>query len=156
MRSDRLIIEGVAAECRLGVFEWEQQRPQTIWVDLELAIDAGVAAARDDVRDAIDYAQLVDAVRARLQQQPYRLMEAAAQAIARLVLARFATRAVRVRVKKRALDGIGFAAVEIERTSRRGPSRRSHGLDASRDGARPRSRVGTSRASGRFPRAARR
>ena len=113
--SDRLIIEGIEAECRLGVYEWEQEKPQPIWIDLELSIDATRAAASDDVRDAVDYAALVAAVRDLAQAKPYRLLETLTEAIAGLVLEQFETKQVRVRVKKKALAGISGAAVEIER-----------------------------------------
>lgn len=119
MGADRLIVGGIEAECRLGVSEWEQEKPQPIWIDLELSIDAKRAAARDDVHDAVDYAALVEAVREEAERRPVRLMETLAEAIASLVLRRFHTTHVRVQVKKRALPGIGYAAVEVERASKR-------------------------------------
>ncbi len=124
MGADRLIVEGIEAECRLGVSEWEQEKPQPIWVDLELSIDAKRAAAQDDVKDAVDYAALVAAVREEAQRRPVKLLETLTEAIAELVLEQFGTKRVRVRVKKRALQGIGYAAVEVERTQVRRPGRR--------------------------------
>ena len=119
------MIEGIEAECRLGVYEWEQAKPQPIWIDLELSIDAKRAAARDDVRDALDYAALVAAVREEAQRRPVKLLETLTEAIAGLVLEQCGTKWVRVRVKKRALKGIGYAAVEVERTAAtRRPMRR--------------------------------
>ena len=112
---DRLIIEGIEAECRLGVHEWEQEKPQPIWIDLELAIDVKRAAAHDDVRDAVDYAALVAAVREEAQRRPVKLLETLTEAIAGLILEQFGTKQVRVRVKKKALAGISGASVEIER-----------------------------------------
>jgi dihydroneopterin aldolase len=117
--SDRLILQDIEASCRLGVCEWEQTTPQPVWIDLELAIDAARAAASDAVDEAVDYAALVAAVRERAQRQPYRLLETMAEAISSLMLTRFKTRWVRVRVKKRALEGMGYAAVEIERRAGR-------------------------------------
>jgi len=114
-KPDRLILQDITAESRLGVFEWEQQTPQTISVDLELTIDARQAARQDDVRDAIDYAQLVTAVKELAQARPYRLLETLSEAIASMVVRTFRTPSVRVRVKKRSLPGIGYAAVELER-----------------------------------------
>ncbi len=122
---DRFIIEGIEAECRLGVYEWEQEKPQPIWIDLELAIDAKRASARDDMRDAVDYAALVASVREEAQRRPIKLLETLTETIASLVLEQFGTPWVRVRVKKRALPGIGYAAVEVERTvAARRPVRR--------------------------------
>ena len=37
---DRLVIEGLGVECRIGVTEAERATPQKIQLDLELAIDA--------------------------------------------------------------------------------------------------------------------
>ena len=116
--SDRLIISDLAAECRLGVLEWERRTPQRILIDLELSIDAAKAAAGDEVRQAIDYAQLVGRVKQFAEASAYKLMETLADGIAQEVLRAFATPRVRVRVKKQALPGIGYAAVEVERTAR--------------------------------------
>ena len=115
---DRLVIRDLVAECRIGVFEWEQAKPQTIWIDLELEIDAKKAAARDEVKDAIDYGALVTTVQQLVQSKSYRLLETMAEEIATLTLQQFKTPAVLVRVKKRALPGIDFAAVEIRRTKK--------------------------------------
>ena len=113
--ADTLLIEGIAVECRLGVYEWEQAAPQTVWVDLELAIDAARAATQDDVRAAVDYSALVAAVTQRAQDRSYRLLETMAEDVAALSLQRFKTTQVLVRVTKKALPGIGSAAVEIVR-----------------------------------------
>ena len=146
MSVDRLILEGIVVECRLGVSEWEQEHPQTIRVDLELAIDAARAAAGDDVEATIDYAQLVTAVKELARRKPYRLLETLADEIASLVLQRFVTAKVFVRVKKRALPGINYAAVEVERLARpaeRPPSGWPRSAGREGDRPRPRSRPGS-------------
>ena len=119
MSDDTLVIQDLEAQCRLGVFEWEQANPQTVWIDLELAIDAAKAAARDDVREAVDYSRIVGLVQEVVQQRPYRLMETLAERVAAEILNTFRPAMVRVRVKKRALPGIGYAAVEVERRAGR-------------------------------------
>ena len=115
LAADTLRIDGLVVQCRLGVHEWEQAAPQTVWVDLELAIDAAKAAAQDDVRAAVDYSALVAAVTQQAQGHSYRLLETMAEDIAALSLQRFKTAQVLVRVTKKALPGIGSAAVEIVR-----------------------------------------
>lgn len=113
---DTLVISELAAQCRVGVSEEERATPQPIWVDLEVAIDAAAAARRDDVQDALDYAALVSTVKQCVESKPYHLLETIAEDVAAVVLQRFETKQVFVRVKKRALPGIGYAAVEITRT----------------------------------------
>ena len=127
--ADRLILHDITTECRLGVFDWERAKPQRIWVDVELAIDAGKAASRDDVRDAVDYAQLVVVIRQTAQAQPYRLLETLAERMAQTILIEARTPWVRVHIKKRALEGMDYAAVEVER--RAGRARRGLRLRAS-------------------------
>ena len=113
--SDKLIIHGLTAQSRIGVTEAERASVQTIGIDLELSIDAAKAAERDDVRDAVDYAELVSAVRRCAESRPVVLLETLAEEIAGLVLHEFQTPQVLVRVTKRALPGIEAASVEIQR-----------------------------------------
>ena len=112
---DKLIIHELVAECRIGVFDWEQARPQQVWVDLELSIDAAKAAGQDAVHETVDYGQLVTSVKQLVQRKPYRLLETMAEDVAALVLKQFPTPQVLVRVKKRALPGIESAAIEVVR-----------------------------------------
>lgn len=112
---DTLYIRGLLAQCRIGVFEWEQANPQALWIDLELEIDAAKAARRDDVAEAIDYGTIVTRVKGLVQERPYHLLETMAEKIAVFILAQFATSKVLVRVTKRALPGIESAAVEVLR-----------------------------------------
>ena len=137
---DRLTIHDLAVEARLGAFDWERKAAQTVWIDLELAIDAARAAARDDVRDAIDYAQLAASVKRLVERRPYALLETVAEAIAGLILKEFGVSEVRVRVKKRALPGIDYAAVEVERNARPPSLRSGRRLEAG--GRRRRLRAG--------------
>ena len=113
--ADTLRLSGIAVECRVGVHDWEQAQPQTIWIDLKIAIDAAAVAAQDDLQAAVDYAGLVAAVKQRAQRMSYRLLETLAEEIAGCVLTQFRVPQVWVRVKKRALPGIAYAAVEITR-----------------------------------------
>lgn len=115
---DTFLIHELAVACRLGAYEREQRAPQTVWIDLELSIDAARAAARDDLRDAVDYAALVKDVRSLAAGRAFRLMETLAEAVASAALARSGSPLVRVRVRKRALEGVGYAQVEIERVRR--------------------------------------
>lgn len=113
--ADKLIIHELTAQCRIGVTEAERANPQTLWLDLELEIDAAKAAMRDDVTAAVDYAELVVEVARFVESRPFHLLETVAEEIASLILKQFDTPEVVVRVKKRALPGIDYAAVEVVR-----------------------------------------
>ena len=115
MIRDRLLIKDLVVETTIGVYDWEQAHPQKLWIDLELSIDAATAAARDDMSAAIDYGRLVTAVTQHLHRKKFRLVETVAEEVATLILKEFSTPEVTVRVKKRALPMIEYAAVELTR-----------------------------------------
>ena len=118
--SDKLIIHGLEAECRIGILDWEQEKPQLIWIDLTLTIDAARASASDDVEEAVDYARLVATLTDYLKERRYNLLETVADEIATKILQEFAVPLVTVRVKKRSLPGIDYAAAEVTRRTRKG------------------------------------
>ncbi len=118
--ADLLLLSDLEAQCTIGVSDEEQEHPQPIWIDLELAIDARRAAERDDVNSAVDYGRLVTVVREKAQGAVFCLLETLAEELAALILQEFQVPTVRVRVKKRALPGIAFAAVEITRGAQGG------------------------------------
>ena len=120
---DTLRIQDIAVSCRLGVLESEREQPQAIRIDVELSIDAAAAARQDDVRRTVDYAALVGTIMELAQGRSFRLMETLADAIASTILEGYDTGAVKVRVKKQALPGIGYAAVTVERRRRLGRRR---------------------------------
>ncbi len=116
--ADTLLIQDLNVMCRVGVFEWEQQAPQLIAIDVKLAIDVKAAAKRDSVKQTVDYGRLVTVIRQRVEHASYRLLETLAEEVATLTLKGFPTNAVCVRVRKQALPGIGYAQVEITRARR--------------------------------------
>ncbi|MDP3721924.1 MAG: dihydroneopterin aldolase [Candidatus Omnitrophota bacterium] len=113
--SDTLHIHELAVECRVGVFDWERAKPQTVWMDLTMAIDAAKAAASDELSATVDYARLVTIVTQHVRQKPFGLLETMAEEVAALILKEFQTSTVTVRLKKRALPGVDYAAVEVTR-----------------------------------------
>jgi len=123
--SDTLILHQIATQCRLGVFEWEQENPQTVWIDLELAIDTKKISVSDKVSESVDYAKVVLTVNEIAGGDPFKLIETLAETIASEILKRFSTPAVKVRIQKRALAGLDHAAVEIHRTRSRARGERT-------------------------------
>ncbi len=115
--ADKLILADLTVPCHIGVTESERQTAQSLWIDVELDIDAAHAAESDDIVDAIDYARLISLIEAEISNRPFRLLETVAQEVAELILDTFHLTTVLVRVKKRAVAHLGFAAVEIVRTT---------------------------------------
>ena len=104
-----------------GVLESERHQGQRFLVDLELALDADTAAAAaesDRIEDAVDYRDVVGAVRDVSDARAYDLLEAFASAVAEALLERFALTGVKVRVRKPDVvlaTPVEHAAVVVER-----------------------------------------
>ena len=112
---DRIVIEDLLVRGIVGVNDWEREQPQDVLVNIEVFADTRAAGRSDDVADTLDYRTLGKAVIAHVESaRPY-LVEALAEAIARIAVEHGAER-VRVRVEKPgALRFAASVGVEIER-----------------------------------------
>jgi dihydroneopterin aldolase len=105
-----------------GVLETERRHGQRFLVDLDLELDervAEAAAASDRIEDAVDYRDVVDAVRDVSDARAYMLLEAFASALAETLLSRFPLERVKVRVRKPDIvlaSPVEHAAVVVDRS----------------------------------------
>jgi dihydroneopterin aldolase len=93
-------IRGLRTQAVIGVYEWERQIRQTLVLDLEMASDTARAAASDQIVDALDYAAISSRVIALVEASEYQLIEALADAVARMVTGEFDVPWLRLRVSK--------------------------------------------------------
>jgi 7,8-dihydroneopterin aldolase/epimerase/oxygenase len=99
--SDRVFVTGLALHAYHGVMQHEAEVGQTFTLDLTLDMDLTEASRSDKLADTVGYDQVVDVASKTFCANRYRLVEAAAGAVADAVLARFAkVTAVRVTVHK--------------------------------------------------------
>ena len=84
--TDELAVTGIECFGHHGVFDHERRDGQTFVIDLALGIDSGPAAASDDLRDTVDYGNLVAQVKAAVEKDPVDLIETLAQRIADVCL----------------------------------------------------------------------
>jgi dihydroneopterin aldolase len=99
--SDAIFITGLLVHAHHGVMRHETKVGQQFAIDLELAIELAEAGASDKLVDTVSYASIVEAATRAFTAKSFRLVEAAAQAIADEVLASFPRVAtVRVTVHK--------------------------------------------------------
>ena len=99
--SDFVYVTGLALHAFHGVMEHEATVGQTFYIDLVLDIDLTEASRSDKIADTVGYDQVVDVASRTFCAQRYRLVEAAAGAIADAILTTFpAVTSVRVTVHK--------------------------------------------------------
>lgn len=86
-RGDRIEVRGLRATGVHGALEEERRRAQPFEVDLDVWADLAPAAASDRLTDTVDYGALAEAAQSVVTAGSYRLLEALAGEIARVLLA---------------------------------------------------------------------
>lgn len=113
---DIIFLDGISAETRIGVPEWERQLPQTVLLDIRFGLPHSRSCQSDTIEDTVDYGAVVARVREMLDQASFRLIEALAEQICQLVMDEFGAPWVKVRVTKPGiLRGVKTLGVELER-----------------------------------------
>ena len=99
--SDYVFVTGLALHAYHGVMEHEAKVGQTFKLDLVLDIDLTGASRSDKLADTVGYDQVVEVTSTTFCARRFRLVEAAAGAVADAILGQFSkVSAVRVTVHK--------------------------------------------------------
>lgn len=122
-RLDVIELGDLQVRCIVGVYPSEKSTPQPLEVSLALHLDTRAAARNESLRHTVDYARLAGELRFLLEHCRFRLLETAAHALARYVLAPPLPEAPRARVlavdvtlrKPRALGGEGVPRLTVHR-----------------------------------------
>ncbi|WP_432536542.1 dihydroneopterin aldolase [Kineococcus arenarius] len=112
---DRIVLRGLRAVGRHGVFEAERRDGQPFALDVALHLDVAEAAAGDDLSATVDYGALAEELVTVLTGEPVALLETLAERVAAVCLAR-SPRVVAVDVvvhKPRAPLAVPFTDVEL-------------------------------------------
>lgn len=113
---DIIFLRELKVETLIGVYEWEKRVPQTLQLDLEIALPNIRACQSDDIRDALDYSEIVRHIQSELSRCHFNLLEALAERIAQILLADFNVPWVKVSVAKlNAIRDSRMVGISIER-----------------------------------------
>ena len=121
--ADTIAIEGLTVDCVVGVYPHERDQPQPLRVDLYLEVETVRAAQNERLSETVHYGSVTAQVQFLLRACRFGLLETAAHAIARLILAppaagerRAQVEALRLRLTKpEALAGVAVPSLEIRR-----------------------------------------
>ena len=87
--SDMIFVTGLLVHAHHGVMAHEEQVGQRFVIDLELAIDLAPAGRSDKLADTVSYSAIVEAATRAFTRQSFRLVEAAAAAVAEALIVAF-------------------------------------------------------------------
>jgi dihydroneopterin aldolase len=97
---DKLFLRELKVDTVIGFWEWERHDKQTVSIDIEIATDAGRAAATDSVGSALNYETLANRVIEVIGSAQFKLVETLAETVAGLALREFGAPWVKVSVAK--------------------------------------------------------
>lgn len=100
MARDIVFIQGLEIITTIGAYDWEQGIKQKLVLTLEMAHDNQPAGLSDDVEDALDYAQVSQAVIGHVQNGHFQLVERVAEEVAQLIMTQFNVPWIRVHLTK--------------------------------------------------------
>lgn len=113
---DTIFLRGIRVEALIGVYEHERHAPQPLVIDLELGLMHSRCCASDELCDAVDYGQVLAAVRRLAQVNRALLLEAFAHNVADALFAGFELSTVAISVSKPAIfDAVDNVGVSIRR-----------------------------------------
>jgi 7,8-dihydroneopterin aldolase/epimerase/oxygenase len=102
----------------IGVHGHEKGKQQRVRVNLDLAVIEGAAPPEDQLAGVVCYEEIVDGVRAVVDEGHVNLVETLAERVAAVCLSDPRVRVARVRIEKLdVFEDVGSVGIEIERRS---------------------------------------
>jgi 7,8-dihydroneopterin aldolase/epimerase/oxygenase len=114
MQRDTVFCEGLELDVEIGFHEVELGVKQTVLVDLTLDADFRDGPANDHFEGLVDYYEISRHLERDIAGKRYKLVEALAVDIARVVLRAYPKTRVKVRLSKRPLDMPRARVVGVE------------------------------------------
>lgn len=116
MSCDTVFIKGLKTEGVIGVFDWEREIRQPLYIDVTMATDIRLAAAHDDLTDTLDYKAITDRIAQFVAQSAFKLIETLAERLAELLQKEFAIQWLQLAIHKPgAIAAASDIGIQIER-----------------------------------------
>ena len=113
---DIIFLRELKVTTLIGIYEREKAVPQTLQLDLDIALPNSRACVSDDISDALDYADVAQHIQTVLGEGHFSLVESLAEHIAQIILKDFNAPWVKVSVAKlHAIRNCKMVGVCIER-----------------------------------------
>ena len=97
---DIIFLREIRLDARIGIYKREKTITQKVELDLDIALPDDRVFRSGRVADTIDYAVVIERIRAVLVEQHYGLVENLAEQVAQVVLGEFRAPWVRVSIAK--------------------------------------------------------
>ena len=114
--NDKIFLQGLEVQCKIGIFDWERKVKQKVVIDLEFPANIKKAARRDRIKDTFDYKRIAKYTIAFISRSQFFLIETLAERLAQSLIKEFKLSALKLRLSKPgAIRGARNVGVEIHR-----------------------------------------
>lgn len=96
---DFIFIEELRVKAHVGIYEREKAAPQMLELNLTFGVP-DAAAEHDDIRDTIDYAEVVARIQSELRERHFNLIETLGEFVVKLLFDEFGAPWVKLRIAK--------------------------------------------------------
>lgn len=112
---DRIVLDNLRLSCRIGITEEERSEPQDVLADVALTLDLRRAGTSDELRETVDYRDVLQRIQRFVSSREFRLLESLCEGIASVALEAEGVQRVTARVRKARYSSEPSIGVEIER-----------------------------------------
>ncbi|MXP56403.1 dihydroneopterin aldolase [Pantoea sp. Mhis] len=114
---DILYIEQLIVFTKIGIYDWEQRIKQKLLIDIEMEWKKYCSNTNNyDINQYLNYETIADSILIYVQNQNFTLIEHVAEKLANLLISRFHSSGVRIKVSKPgAIAQATMVGVRIER-----------------------------------------
>lgn len=113
---DIIFLGGLKIDTIIGIYDWEREAKQSVYLDIEMAHDISKAATTDDIEYTLDYKTVSDRIVNFVEQSEFFLVEKLIEEIANIIRREFNVPWVRIRLnKKGAITRAEDVGIIIER-----------------------------------------
>jgi dihydroneopterin aldolase len=114
---DKIILEGIQLDVKVGTTEQERSLPQPCGLDLALETDLRRSGTSGDLRSSVDYVAVFDCVEKVCTNNTFTLLEEVGHQVCREILETFGVGEVKLRLRKLRpfTDKVRSVGIEIKR-----------------------------------------
>lgn len=111
---DKILLEGIRLEIRVGTTEEERREPQLCAMDLVVEADLKAAGRSGDLKHTVDYASIFRLIEAHCTQNSFNLLEQVGQQVCDRIFDQYPVESLKLKIRKLNPFSSRLSAVGIE------------------------------------------
>ncbi len=116
MITDKIYIHGLKLQTIIGCLPEEKKQAQTLIIDVDMIKDLQKAAQTDDIKQTINYANVIEQIQQFIERSRFELLETLAEHLAQFLLKEYSIQEITLKIQKpEAIQNVPHVGVIITR-----------------------------------------